>query len=466
MKKRLPVLAPLLTGVFMGGLDMAIVAPAFPAMARDLSLDARWSVWVVTFYALFYTMAMPLVGKISDRIGRKTVFTFSVAIFGLGSLLCGLATSLPFLLFGRAIQAVGAGGILPVAVAELGDVFPPEKRGSALGLMGATMGMAMVIGPNIGGFITGRFSWHWAFLINLPISVLILFMARGLSSGDKKTGQTVDYQGAILLSIILFSLMSGLGRLDSQNLLQSIFSPATGPYLAASIIFFFPFLYVERKAADPIIDLAFFRNRQLVLAFFFSIVAGLGTAAFFFIPAFSQTLLGLSTERSGNLVTPLAIAMMVAAPLGGMLLDRYGSRQVLFLGSLLAGAGMCLLAIVANSLTGFFLVLLVCGLGMGMMMGAPINYLVINEVDGGQRGVALGVLNVFRMVGTIVGPTIAGSILASAESQLPLAIEKTLTGKAVEMGELTRVAKMVSEQGLSFGGRISPDWLNGLTPEL
>jgi MFS family permease len=103
---------------------------------------------------------------------------------------------------------------------------------------------------------------------------------------------------------------------------------------------------------------------------------------------------------------------------------------------------------------------------MGMMMGAPINYLVINEVDGGQRGVALGVLNVFRMVGTIVGPTIAGSILASAESQLPLAIEKTLAGKAGEMGELTRVAKMVSEQGLSFGGRISPDWLNGLTPEL
>ncbi|REJ32206.1 MAG: MFS transporter, partial [Bacillota bacterium] len=287
------VFITMLLGVFMGALDQGIISPALTSITADLRLDPRWSVWTVTIYTLAYAMSMPLMGKLSDRYGRRAIFLVGIALFGLGSAGAALSTNLTMLLASRALQAVGGGGIFPVATAEIGRAFPRERRGAALGLLGAVFGVASVVAPNVGGFIIERASWHWIFWINVPISAVIILMALRMESHREGTSAPLDVPGTILLSGAILALMYGITTLDPAEPWLGLPQWSTGGFIALGLLLLVPFALVESRAGDPVIEPAFFRNRQLVLAYGVSFFSGILLMSVVFVPAFAELVLGL-----------------------------------------------------------------------------------------------------------------------------------------------------------------------------
>ena len=229
------ILAVLFVGVLMAALDIAIVGPALPAMRAQFGVDERAIAWVFTIYVLFNLIGTPIMAKLSDRAGRRIVYAVDVALFAIGSLLVAQAGSFGVLLAGRAIQAFGAGGIFPVASATIGDVLPPEKRGAALGLIGAVFGVSFLLGPLLAAALLA-FSWRWLFLINLPIAVVLLIASlRLLPSKPATEPKPFDWGGTLLLSATLAALAIGLSHVDSAHLASSLGSSGVaGPVLAAS----------------------------------------------------------------------------------------------------------------------------------------------------------------------------------------------------------------------------------------
>lgn len=206
-----------LLGIFMGAIDSGIVSPARTIIANSFSLTDNMSIWVITIYTLAYAVSMPITGKLSDRYGRRKVYMISISLFAIGSFMCGLSNffgNYQFLLFSRVIQALGGGGIMPIATAYIGSSFPLEKRGTALGLVGAVFGISTIIGPSLGSFvldIAGSNNWGYLFFINLPISIIILGLALTLKENKKEGSlKKMDLQGSAMITIVILSLMYGL----------------------------------------------------------------------------------------------------------------------------------------------------------------------------------------------------------------------------------------------------------------
>ena len=231
-------MAVFLLGIFMGAIDSGIVSPARDIIADGLKVSQNASVWVVTIYTLAYAVSMPLMGKLSDKYGRKKVYMVSITLFGLGSLLCGVSdyvNSYTFLLFSRVIEAIGGGGIMPIATAYIGTSFPVEKRGSALGMIGGVYGIATVVGPTLGSGILSIFgdkNWGFLFLVNVPISIIILLMATKLEENTSAQGiKKLDVCGSGVLTILILSLMYGATNLKFYDFANSIKSLDVWPYL-------------------------------------------------------------------------------------------------------------------------------------------------------------------------------------------------------------------------------------------
>ncbi len=220
------ILAVLFVGVLMGALDIAIVGPALPAMRAEFGADERAIAWVFTIYVLFNLIGTPLMAKLSDRLGRRLVYTLDVALFAAGSLVVATARSLDQVLVGRAVQAFGAGGIFPVASAVIGDALPPERRGRALGLIGAVFGIAFLLGPFVAAGLL-RFGWEWLFIVNLPVAVALMVASWRILPGAAGRDDTppFDWAGMLLLSVALGTLSLGLSNIDSHQLLQSLAEP-------------------------------------------------------------------------------------------------------------------------------------------------------------------------------------------------------------------------------------------------
>ena len=260
--RRTRILAVLFTGVLMGALDIAIIGPAFPAVREAFGVDERAAAWMITLYVLANLIGTPLMAKLSDRYGRRSVYVADLGIFGVGSLVVALAPSFGMVLAGRAVQGLGAGGIFPVASAVIGDVFPPEKRGSALGLIGAVFGVAFLIGPVLGGVLL-LLGWQWLFLINLPIATgAIVAALRVLPHAAPPEPRPFDWTGMMILGGMLAALAFALNRLEADALLASVGGAGVWPLLALSLLLGLVFPLVERRAADPVIRPGLFRSRQ------------------------------------------------------------------------------------------------------------------------------------------------------------------------------------------------------------
>jgi EmrB/QacA subfamily drug resistance transporter len=413
------ILLTLSLGVFMGALDISIVAPAFEAIQQTFSVATRYMTWIITAYLLAYIVGTPLMAKLSDRYGRRSIYTLDVGLFAVGSIVAGLSPSFPIFLAGRAIQAIGAGGIFPVASAVIGDIFPPERRGGALGIIGALWGVAAIVGPAVGGYIVQSLSWHWVFFINLPLAALIIATGWSVLPGAiSKDRQPFDWAGMALLAVALLSLMWGLTGIDSNHLVSSVRSRTIWPFLLLGIALLPVFRFVEERVPDPVVAPHLMERRQLVVANILSLMAGVAESGFFFLPTLIALTLGYPIARAGAITSILAVVMFFATPAVGQILDRIGSRRVLSAGTLLTGLGLIWLSLWARSLLGFGIALVLNGIGLSSLLGAPVRYVIVNEATHHERGAALAVQSIFTSVGTSLGSVIAGAVASSYATQV------------------------------------------------
>lgn len=418
-QQRNRILIVLFVGVLMGALDIAIVAPALPEIQNDFGVDERSITWVFTTYVLFNLVGTPLMAKLSDGFGRRTVYIFAVALFGLGSLVVAVSPSYAVLLLGRAIQGFGSSGIFPVAAAVIGDTFPPDKRGRALGLIGAVFGIAFLIGPIVGGVILKFLNWHWLFIINIPIALaLILWSSRLLPNIRPGIRKRFDIQGLLAISLCLAALTFGISQLDVENIapdrvLESIRSPLVWPFIFLAVILIPVFWYIETRAEDPILSVKLFRSPQVRIASFLAMGAGLGEATLVFVPALLVLTFGVSTSTASFMLLPAVLAMAVGSPTAGIALDRRGSRVVVFVGAILMSLGMIAIGLLDITLVSFYLAALLVGLGLSALLGAPLRYIMLNEASYADRTAAQAVIRIFTATGQLIGGAMVGAIAAS-----------------------------------------------------
>ena len=412
-KKRNKILLVLFIGVLMGALDIAIVGPALPAIQRQFGVDERTLSWIFSTYVLFNLIGTPLMAKLSDVYGRRTLYILDTTLFAAGSLIVALAPSFTVLLAGRAVQGFGAGGIFPVASAVIGDTFPEDKRGGALGLIGAVFGIAFIIGPVLAGVLL-LLSWHWLFLINIPIALLVIGMSmRLLPQTTNRERKKFDWGGLLILTGIIVSMAAGFNRINTADFLNSLLSVQVLPWIMTGLILVPLYRVLENRSADPILRLKLLASRQVAIVCILALGAGISEAAVVFVPPLLVATFAVSTSKASFMLFPVVLAMAFGAPLAGRMLDRIGSRIVLMAGTLLLSMGMAGLAIQSASLTHFYISAILVGLGMGGLVGAPLRYIMLNESQASERAAAQSVIRLFTGIGQLFGAAIVGAIASS-----------------------------------------------------
>ena len=280
------IIGLLFFGVLMGALDISIVGPAIPLIEQTLHISSRESGLIFSSYVLFNLIGISLFARLSDKFGRRNIYIIALSIFAFGSLIVSLIHDFNWLIVGRAIQGFGASGIFPVASALVGDLFPVEKRGRILGLIGAVFGLAFLLGPFIAGFLLSYFSWNFLFIINLPIAaVLIFYSFKILPSQSVVKNIKMDWRGIIALGIALAAFTYGMNSINGYQLSSFIQLKVMIPFIIAASTFIFLILS-EKHIEYPIIKLSFFRNSQILIAGILAVVTGLIQACFVFIPTY------------------------------------------------------------------------------------------------------------------------------------------------------------------------------------
>ncbi len=401
------LIASYLLGIFLGALDMGIVSPALPAIGRSLDLGNQRLVYVVTVYTLVYALAMPILGKLADRYGRKRVFQVGLLLFGLGSLLALFSPNGYWLLVGRGVQALGGGGIVPVATAEIAVFFPPARRGTALGMVGAVFGLASLIGPNVGGLILQHGIWQDIFALNLPLVLLVLLLSSRLPTVPGNGEGSLDLISPVLLGLGFFLVMVAID--DWQPSRLGAWVPAGIPLLLGGLVLLGFLWWREKQGRSSFLAPAAWQAGAAPI-FLMAGCTGATMAAMVYVPLYGQEVLKLSQGASGYALTPMAVGGSLLAGLSGAMVDRWGARPVLVTGLGLAAAGALALPWWGN-MVGFLLCLLVLGLGMGLTMGAPVNYLLLSLVPNAEAGAGLAVVGISRSLGATIGPTLMASVL-------------------------------------------------------
>lgn len=434
-----------LLGIFMGAIDTGIITPARPIISAQLGVDESAGIWMITIYTLAYAAAIPIMGKLADRNGRKRIYLLSIGLFGLGSLLCGLSQdvgSFGMLIASRALQAIGGGGILPIATAEVGTTVPTERRGLALGLVGAVYGVANIFGASAGSLvlqIAGPQNWQWIFYVNIPITVAILVV--GSLVLPRHTGEVtapIDALGSLVLVTMILSLLYGLRNLDFLDVASSVTGTDVWPFLVTFLALVPILIVVERRAADPVLHLAYFTDRGIALTLLLSLLSGVILMGVVFVPEFAENSLRLPAGSGGYAVIALGLTSGVGAPLSGRLTDRFGPRLVLGLGALVclvAAAALIGWAIPAPSTVSVMVSLCLLGLGLGFVVGSPLNYMMLERTDPADSSSALATLSLMRSIGTTLAPAVMVGFLAQAgvvvQADVTAALPRTIPAPAL-----------------------------------
>jgi MFS family permease len=413
------ILAVLFAAVLLAALDIAIVGPALPAIRGTFAIAPRWLPAVFSVYVLFYVVSTPLLAKRSDRYGRRRVFLESLAVFGIGSLLAAAAWSYPMLLLGRAVQAFGAGGLLPVAAAVIAETVPFERRGRTLGLIGAVFGIAFLLGPLLGALLLDA-SWRWLFVINIPaVLALMAAGARLLPSNPSAAPRRFDMLGSALLALVLAAAVIGIGQLDPSAPLAGLQSMRVWPCFAL-IALTVPILWsVEKRAADPVLPPLLLRSAQLRVVGAIAVAAGAVEAGMVFLPDMAVLNFGIDPATASLTMLPLVLTLCVGAPVAGWLLDRIGPRSVVQLGLAITLTGLLLFALLPLDWRNFFVAGALVGFGMSALLGAPLRYIALGEAGEQSRGAGQGLLTLCVSVGQLVGAAMIGGVVGSATDALP-----------------------------------------------
>jgi EmrB/QacA subfamily drug resistance transporter len=403
----------IMLATLLAALDQTIVATALPRIVADLHGFSHLS-WVVTAYLLSSTVTVPLYGKLSDLYGRRRLFVVAISIFLAGSALCGLAQTMGELIAFRALQGLGAGGLIPLSQAAVADLFPPRERGRYQGFIGAMWATAAVAGPLLGGTLTDAASWRWIFFINLPLGAAALVVVmRTMRMPFEVREHRVDYLGAVTLSAALTALLLALAWGGTS------FAWVSGPVLgcaAAGVILLGAFGARQRRAPEPLIDLSLFRLSVFSVSSAATFVIG---AVLFgvtiYVPVFVQRVLGGSATVSGVVLIPLSLGWVAASILSGQAIARTGRYKAFpVLGSALVLVGAWLLSRLdaGSSRVAVSLALVVIGTGMGTMFQ---TYVIAtqNRVAVTQIGIATATLHLFRSLGGSVAVAGLGALLAA-----------------------------------------------------
>ncbi len=410
------VLAVLFTGVLMAALDIGIVGPALPAIQASFEADERAVSWVFGIYILFQLVGAPLMAKFSDRCGRRAIYLASVAVFAAASLIVALAPSIAVLLAGRAIQGFCAGGILPVASAVIGDTFPPERRGHALGLIGAVFGIAFLIGPLLGGILL-RWGWQWLFLLNLPLAAVVLLQAwRILPTSRQENSAPIDWLGVTFLSVMLAALALGISALDVTALATSVTSLNVAPFLVLAIACLPALRFAQRRAIDPVLHPGLLRSTELRLVGSIALATGLAEAGMVFLPSCAVAALRVPETTASFMMVPLVFALTVGAPTAGRLSDRIGPKAVIQGGLVTTISGLLLFGLITLTWGSFLAAGVLVGLGLSALI-APMRFIVIREVSEVQRGAGQGLLVTCLGIGRLTGAAMVGGVAASNADQ-------------------------------------------------
>ena len=404
----------LFTGVFMAALDTAIVGPAIPVLRETFGVDNRAVGLVMSVFVLFSLCSTALMANLSDRIGRRPIYLFSVSVFAIGSLLIALSPSFWMVIASRAIQGIGAGGITPTASAVVGDMFKPEQRGKMLGLIGATYGMAFVLGPPLASVLMVALSWHWIFLLNLPIAAVILYMGAKVLPRTRASGPQprLDVRGIVITFTLLTALVLGITRV-----LDPLVAPALGmalwPWLLLLVaVLLAALVVVENRTQAPLIPIFLFGNRQLSTTYLLAVGAGFGMGSVIFLTSIATHAYGITTRNAGFVLLPLVICSMLGSGGGGRLLNRLGARSMVLMGFAMLALGYGLSAITSQGLWLFLIASVPVGLGVGIVVGGALRSIAIDEAPVAVRAAAQGLINICTAIGTL---TSAASISAIAD---------------------------------------------------
>ena len=406
------VFAGLMLGSLVASLNMTLVAPALPTIVAELGGLADYS-WIPISAMLASTIVTPVAGKLSDVYGRKPLYMTGIVVFAIGSALSGLAPGFWFLVFARFVQGAGMGFIMPLSQAIIGDIISPRERGKYQGMMGASFGVASIVGPFAGGFITEHFTWRWLFFVNLPIAVLTLVVIWFfMHVPNERRKHAIDVWGSVTLSLAI-----------ACTLLATVWGGVQYPWISSQIIGLYTvaavllatFVGVELRAPEPVLPLRLWKSS----IFTFANIASVGVAmsmfgAIFFLPVFVQGVVGNSVTNSGAILVPMLVAMIVTSVLGGQLISRTGRYKMqLLLGLAVMGAGYFLLSTFDVNTTNqeVIVAMVLIGLGLGTSMQTYV-LIVQNSASRQDMAVATSATQLSRSIGAAVGLAILGTLLS------------------------------------------------------
>jgi EmrB/QacA subfamily drug resistance transporter len=408
--RRAAITIGVMTGMFIAALEATVVGTAMPTVIASLGGLNHYS-WVFSAYLVTSTVTVPVWGKLSDIYGRRLLYQTAIAVFLLGTLLSGFADSMTQLIIFRAIQGLGAGGLIPLGMTIIGDTFTVEERAKMQAYFSGVWGLSSIIGPVVGGFITDQISWRWVFWVNVPVGIIAaIIIGFALVEPRTHTRPAIDYAGAATLMIAISALMlamveGGEAMIPGQNIIL---------YVGAAILLF-AFYRIERRVSDPIIPFDLFRNRTLAV----SVVAGfLGGVAMFgaisFVPLFAQGSLGYSATEAGSLLTPLMLSWVTMSVIGGRLMLRLGYRSITIAGYTVLTIGFIPLAMFGRGVSRVWLYgdLMLVGAGLGLTM-LTLLIAVQQAVERSKLGVATSLNQFSRAIGGAIGVAIMGAVLSA-----------------------------------------------------
>jgi len=405
------VLLAVSMGTFLATIDGSIVNISLPTLVTSFQVDFALVQWVALAYLLTITTLMLGIGRLADIYGKKSIYLSGFVVFTVGSMLCGISSSIYWLIGFRVLQALGAAMVMALGMAIVTEAFPPYERGRALGISGTVVSIGIAIGPTLGGLIVQRLSWHWIFFVNLPIGLLgIWLVARYVPSLRPPGGQRFDYGGAVTMCVSLLSLLLALTLGQRMGFGHRIVLLLAGN----CILFLALFIFIELRSSQPMLDLRLFRSSLFSISLttgFMTFICLSGTLLL--MPFYAENVLGYTPQQTGLLMATVPVALGGIAPLSGSLSDRFGSRPIT-----VAGLGVLVLGFWAVSsldahttTLGYVLRFLPVGIGMGMFQ-SPNNSAIMGAAPRDRLGVASGMLAVTRTLGQTTGIAILGALWA------------------------------------------------------
>ncbi|MCR8845197.1 MFS transporter [Paenibacillus sp. SC116] len=411
------VLAGLLLGMFFGALEQTIVGTALPSIMSDLNGLSIMS-WITTAYMIGSTAVIPIAGKLSDIVGRRSIYAIGWLIFLISSVLCANAETMEQLIAYRGLQGIGGGMIMPLTQIMIGDIFSPADRAKWQGAVGAVYALSSILGPLLGGIIVDYASWHWIFWMNIPFGILsTIFIFIGMATVDKNRPlverQPIDWLGIVTFVPCLVLFLLGLS-LDREQYPWN--SWMTLLLFGASLIFLLGFICIEKRAVQPIISLSLFKNRVFQICTALSFLIGLSLfGAIMFVPLFMQGIVGVSPVEAGSTMTPLMIAMIITSIIGTRLLLKIRYRTLLSIGMTTCVLGFYFMSMmgVTTTISQASIAMIVLGLGIGLVMPA-ITVIVQNSFSKDQLGTVTSTSTFFRSIGGAIGTALFNVIMNEA----------------------------------------------------